>query len=73
MDSKRDQVREFVKRKAKAAFADRIMTMSDRDSAETIRRNVDHLSAAIAYEIADTYPFLELADIMEWKRTRVRR
>ena len=55
------------------AMAERIATMSDRDSAEVIRKNMDHVAAAIAFEIADVYPFLELADIMEWKRTRVRR
>lgn len=73
MDTKRDEVRNFVKRKARTAVAERIATMGDRPAAEVIRVNMDHLCGAIAYKIADTYPFLELADIMEWKRTRVRK
>lgn len=73
MSTKRDEVRDFVKRKTRTAMSERLAAMSDRAAAETIRVNMDHIAAAIAYEIADVYPFLELADIMEWKRTRVRR
>lgn len=73
MSTKRDEVRDFVKRKARQAVADRIATMSDRAAAESIRVNMDHVCAAIAFEIADEYSFIQLSDIMEWKRTRVRR
>ncbi len=73
MSTKRDEVRDFVKRRAWAAIAEKVARMNDRGHAETIRLNIEQLASGIAYEIADTYPFLELADIMEWKRTRVRR
>jgi len=73
MSTKRDEVREFIKRKASSAIADSIASMQDREAAEKIRVNRNYLASQIAFEVADTYPFLELADIMEWKRTRVRR
>ncbi len=72
-DTKRDQLRSMVRRRAGAAIAGRVATMSDRAAAEAIRQNIDQIASSIAFEIADEYPFLELADIMEWKRTRVRR
>ena len=73
MNTKRDEVRDFVKRRARAALAESVASMQDRAAAETIRVNLNFICAAVACEIAATYPFLELADIMEWKRTRVRR
>lgn len=72
-ESKRDEVRNFAKRKARTALYERAGTMNNREQAEVIRQNVDQLASAVACEIADAYCFVELADIMEWKRTRVRR
>lgn len=73
VDSKREQVRSMIQRRAYKALAERSATMPDRAQAEVIRVNIQQLSSAIAYDIAEEYAFLELADIMEWKRTRVRR
>ena len=73
MKNKRDELRECIQRRAKSALYVRASTLIDREQAEAIRKNVDTLANAIAWQCCDTYEFLEIADIMEWKRTRVRR
>lgn len=73
VDNKREQVRSMIQRRASRALAERTATMMNRDHAEAIRLNLQQLSSAVAFEIAEEYAFLELADIMEWKRIRVRR
>jgi hypothetical protein len=73
MSTKRDEVRSMIERRTRRALLERSATMSDRSIAEVVRVNADQLARAIAYDVADEYAFLELADIMEWKRTRVRR
>ena len=71
--TKRDEVRGMVRRHASEALLLRSATMNDRGAAEVIRTNANHLADAVAYEVCEEYSFLELADIMEWKRTRVKR
>ena len=73
MSTKREEIRDFIKREAAYAVHQLASTMSDRTAAETIRVNVGMIAGQIAWHIAEEYRFLELADIMEWKRTRVRR
>jgi len=72
-ESKRDVVRSMMIRRSKNAIAQQIAVMSNREHAEVIRQNLNGISTCIGWEIAEEYAFLELADIMEWKRTRVRR
>jgi uncharacterized protein YsxB (DUF464 family) len=71
--TKRDEVRDFVKRESREALNSQIADMSNREHAEVIRQNRDYICAAVAWHLAEEYRFLQLADIMEWKRTRVRR
>lgn len=71
--SKRDEIRRFIQRRSFNALAQRVATMQNREHAESIRLSMESLSHAVAFEIADEYTFLELADIMEWRKTRVKR
>jgi hypothetical protein len=73
MLSKRDELREFLERQAREALLLHTATMQDRAAAETIRANARLLSGAVAFNVTEEYRFLELADIMEWKRERIRR
>jgi hypothetical protein len=73
MTTKRDEVREFIRREAKKALGEVIANAPNREHAEIIRASRETLATTIAWHIAEGYRFLELADIMEWKRTRVRR
>jgi hypothetical protein len=73
MTTKNEQVREFIQREVKNALYELIATMGNRDHAEVLRTNRDYLSGNISWHFAQDYKFLELADIMEWRRTRVRR
>ena len=73
MSTKRDEVREFIQREAKNAISVLISNMAERQHGDVIRSNRDSIAGQIAWHIAEEYRFLELADIMEWKRTRVRR
>jgi acetylglutamate kinase len=73
MTTKRDEVREFIRREAKSALGEVVASIAHREQAEIIRANRDSLATQIAWHIAEEYRFLELADIMEWRRTRVRR
>jgi hypothetical protein len=70
MSSKRDLLRGCIQRRAKDALFIRSATMTDREAAEVIRKNVDLLASAVAFTCCDTYEFLEIADIMEWKMHR---
>ncbi len=71
--TKKQEVYDFIRRKAKQAISIHSVEISDRAVAETIRANRSNLAEVIALEIAEEYSFLELVDIMEWKRSRVRR
>lgn len=62
-----------MQREATHAIYTFIANATNREHAEIIRTNRDNLASQIAWHIAGEYRFLELADIMEWKRTRVRR
>lgn len=73
MSGKREQVREFIERHVLGCLAEVVADMGNRDHAEAIRSNRRHISQQISWRIWQEYVFLELADIMEWKRTRVRR
>jgi len=71
--TKRDQVREFINKESAHAIEQHIAGMFNREAAEIIRLNRHELARAVGWQIAEEYRFLELADIMEWKRSRVRR
>lgn len=70
---KRDELRAFINREAVHAMNDWAADEPDRETAETVRGRRAPIAGAIAWHIAEQYRFLELADIMEWKRTRERR
>lgn len=73
MSTKRDEIRDFIKREVRQSLLVVCSDLGNREHAESIRMNINHLSVQVAFHIAEEYRFLELADIMEWKRTRVRR
>ena len=70
---KRDVLRECIQRRVKDAILIASATMSDRVAAEAIRQHAISLASNIAWHCCDTYEYMEIADIMEWKRTRVSR
>ncbi len=72
-ETKRDVVRELFEKQALTSIANSIAEMPNREHAEAIRLNRRYIASQIAWRIYDEYVFLELADIMEWKRTRARR
>lgn len=73
MDSKVKQIRDFIQREAKHAIGAAILDMQDGEAREKIRANRSYLAQQIAWHITEEYRLLELMDIMEWKRQRVRR
>lgn len=73
MSTKKEEVYQFLRRKARNSIATYSVELSDRTAAEVIRSHRNALAETIAQGLLDDYVFLELADIMEWRRTRVRR
>ncbi len=71
--SKREEVREFLKRETANAISMLIATMGDREAAATIRSNRESIATQVSWHISEQYRFLELCDIMEWKLTREKR
>lgn len=71
--TKRDEVRVMIQYHAERAILLRSARMVDRATAEVLRMNAGNLAQEISYAFANEYVFLELADIMEWRRTRARR
>jgi len=71
--TKRDEVRDFMLRRAEEAILLHSARMGDRVQAETVRSIARQMANSVAFEVCDEYRFFELADIMEWKRQRVRR
>lgn len=72
MSSKRDQVREMIERKARRAIAEWIGD-NPQNSQQPLQQIRGTLALIVAQRITEEYEFLELADIMEWRRTRVKR
>lgn len=70
--TKQQEVISFVRRIAREALADYSL-WCDADKAKFVRENYEHLSRMVGDRLGDNYRFTELADIMEWKKTRVRR
>lgn len=73
MTTKRDEVRDFIQREVKNALSVLVSNMANRQDGDIIRSNRETMSIQIAWHLTEQYRFLELADIMEWRRTRVRR
>lgn len=73
MSSKRDQVREMIERKARRAIAEWMGNNPNGASTKPLYEIHGTLAMLIAQRITEEYEFLELADIMEWRRTRVKR
>lgn len=73
MSGKREQVRQFIDGETRLAIADYISGMNNREHAEAIRQNRNSIAERISFHLWSEYRFLELTDIMEWKRQRVRR
>lgn len=69
--SKREEIMNFITRKATIALAE--LAMEKPALTEMLRTNRYEFARKIGYAITEEYSFLELADIMEWKRQRVRR
>jgi hypothetical protein len=72
-DSKRDLVRECIKRRALDAIKIKSAEMLNREQGEIIRANAEYLACGIAWHLCAEYEFLELSDLFEWRRERVRR
>ena len=71
--SKRDEMRGAIQRRALDAIRLFSASMGDRAAAEIIRANAYSLSRQVAEQCCGEYEFLELSDIMEWRRVRIRR
>lgn len=71
--TKREEVREFLKREIRNALGLLVVDMSNKENAEVIRAHRDSIATQVSWHIQEQYRFLELCDIMEWKRTRERR
>lgn len=71
--SKESEIQSFIKQKALVALNEIIAELSDRQQAESVRNIRLAIAARVGWEVVSRYSFLELADIMEWRRTRVRR
>ncbi len=71
--SKSEEIYHFMQRQTRAALVEWIASTSDRQSAEIIRQNLNYICNSVGDQVAKEYSFLELADIMEWKRTRTKR
>ena len=71
--SKQSEVHTFVKRMASRAVAEIVCGTTDQVVAQWLGRNRTYVALRIAEEVSAEYAFLELADIMEWKRSRVKR
>jgi hypothetical protein len=73
--TKREEVGAFLTEQAGNAI-DHLIAMRIQSSPESAKLLADlrnEIALEVAYEITEEYRFLQLADIMEWKRTRVRR
>ena len=73
MDSKSTQIRLFIERQVKEAILLYSGEMFNRQTAEVLRLEARIIAQQAGCRVSNGYAFLELADIMEWKRTRVRR
>jgi hypothetical protein len=71
--TKRDEVRTSIQRNAEEAILLHTTKMGDRVLAETIRQNAHYLANSVCWHLCEEYRFLELSDIFEWKRQKVRR
>jgi hypothetical protein len=71
--SKRDEVRAFIRRAAEEALLLKSTRMSDRTQAEVVRQISGALAESVCWHVCEEYRYLELLDIFEWKRERVRR
>lgn len=73
-ESKRSEVDRFVREKTSAAIAEILACMIlPGPGLEWLKANRSYVAKMVADEVAEEYSFLRLADIMGWKRTRVRR
>ena len=73
MESKNQQVRDFIERQVKESISVYVSQLSDRPSAEIINQHRTSIANRACWHITETYRFLELADIMGWRRTSARR
>lgn len=70
--TKAEEVGGFVRHKVRAALADTAL-YEDPEFRAAILKYHTVIARAVAEEVVSEYSMLELSDIMEWKRTRVRR
>lgn len=71
--SKRDEIDGFVRRMACQAIAEIVCELPDGEVEHWLKLNRSYVARMVADQMSAQYGFLELADIMEWRRTRVRR
>ena len=71
--TKQQEIYYMLMKHSRRAIAVYIANMTNREAAEVIRVHRDDLGRAVSDAIIEEYAMVELADIMEWKRTRVRR
>ncbi len=69
--TKPDEIDAFIQRKVREALAE--LAMDNPELNDVLRQQRTTISNYVSSRIISEYGFLELADIMEWKRSRVRR
>ena len=74
---KKELIREFIARQVQSAIdhmaADRLLQpIAGSEEAALLIRFKRDISHRVGWQVTEQYRFLELADIMEWKRTRER-
>lgn len=75
MATKRQEIYKYMQRQAERALDNLIScnVSTSPEDARVIRRYSSGIALRIADEVSEHYRFLELADIMGWKKTRTRR
>ena len=71
--TKQEKLRAMYGRRLKSGVAEWCFELSNRELAEAVRKESGNLVRMLAWHLVEEYPLLELFDIVEWKRTRVRR
>lgn len=73
MTTKHNEVYSLIRKLAEESTALASAEIADRAIVETIRVQRKWLATCVADRVVQQYNFLELLDILEWKRQRVRR
>ena len=69
--TKSTEVHQFIQRCTENAIRKRAFDMDQQDR-DTMKRQIGNILYAVAAEVSEQYRIMELADIFEWKRTRIK-